>query len=337
MHFKSRQSNSGHCFSFGPLDLIYLAVACLLSLVAPIATVIKIILTVTKRGTGFLEGPNLPVDECLPIIKGPLVSAAELDILSVASDEEHAHCPVCATALSSEEIVTCSKCQTRHHQDCWEFNNNCCAVYGCAMTTEVLPTAVDRSKPTPMTAMAQYQFDEVRQRFRHWFWSYRLQWWFTVSFCSFAASGFFIATLGEMTRGLISTLSTGAFYAFIVALTFFFFARVFRYTLEESFERLPVVPPERMANLLDKIEKSKSRPVLERVFEWAPYIFTMMAGLPIIRILLLGRSSLIISTLYMVICLLFGGFFIWMALISTRRHRATLERIRYRLRGASKV
>ena len=336
MHIKCRQSNSGHCLSFGPLDLIYLLVAGLISLIVPVATVIKVILTLAKRGTNILNGPDLLIDEQLPIIRGPLVTAAELDIIAVASNEEHAHCPVCATALASEAVVTCPKCQTKHHEDCWEFNGDSCAVYGCAMTTKEPQTAIEVKKPAAMTPSAQEQFNKVRRRFRRWFWSYRLQWWSTVSFCFFAASGFFVATLGESARGLINTFTGAALYAFAAALLFFILSRVTRFILEGDCERLPAVPPERMSALLHRIEKSESRPLLERAVEWSPYIFTMMALLPLCRFVILGRNVVAFS-LYTFLCFLFGGFFVWMALISTRRHRATLERIRCRLRGASKV
>ena len=337
MHIKCRQSNSGHCLSFGPLDLIYLLVAGLISLIVPVATALKIIITVMRRGTNLLDGPDLPVDERLPVIRGPLVSAAELDIVAVTSNDERAHCPICATALASEDIVTCPRCKTKHHQDCWKFNDSCCAVYGCAMTTEVPQTAVELKKPLVMPPLAKEQFDKIRRRFRRWFWSYRLQWWSTVSFCFIAASGFLVATLGVVSRGITSSFTSAALYAFTAALLFFILARVTRLILEGSCEKLPAVPPERMTGLLQKIEKSKSRPLIERAIEWSPYVFTMMAILPLSRLAFIGGSRIATWGLFSAICFLFGGFFVWMALISTRRHRATLERIRCRLRGVSKV
>ena len=317
--------------------LIYILIAGLLSLIAPLATFVKIVFTLIKRGPDILEGPDLPTDEGLPAIRGPLVTADELDIIAVGADEEHANCPICATALAGEDIVTCPKCQTKHHQDCWEFNDNSCAVYGCVMTTEVPQTTVEPKKVSAMTPFAEQQFNGVKRRFRRWFWSYRLQWWSTVSFCFFAASGCFISTLGIMPRGIASLFSAAALYALAAAVFFFIFARLFRYILEGSCERLPAVPPDRMATLLDKIEKSQSRPQLERAVEWSPYIFTLMAAVPLSRFILPGSGGIISGTLYTTFSFLFGGFFVWMALISTRRHRATLERIRSRLRGASKV
>ena len=343
MYIKGRQSSSGHCLSFGPVELIFILVAGLFSLVAglfslllPVATLWKVISTLLKRGVSLLDGPDLPVDERLPAIRGPLLSAAELDIVTVTSNEDLAHCPVCATALKTEDIVTCPKCQTKHHQDCWEFNNKSCAVYGCAIAVQT-PASIDTSKPAAMTPIVQEKFNEVRRRFRRWFWAYRLQWWSTVSFCFFAASGFFITSCGHYSRALISMFTNASTYAFVVALLCFLLARVFRAILEGTCERLPLVPEARMAALLQKIEKSQSRPQLERAVEWSPYIFAMMSVLPLSCLLLPAQFGVVDGTLYAAINLLFGGFFVWMALISTRRHRATLERIRCRLRGASKI
>src|SRR5438067_10780575 len=39
-------------------------------------------------------------------------------------------CRVCGTELAGE-LVSCERCQTPHHQDCWEYWGRC-ATYGCS-------------------------------------------------------------------------------------------------------------------------------------------------------------------------------------------------------------
>jgi hypothetical protein len=42
-------------------------------------------------------------------------------------------CPVCDAGLegpSSAPLVSCSKCRTRHHRECWDYNDGC-AIFAC--------------------------------------------------------------------------------------------------------------------------------------------------------------------------------------------------------------
>lgn len=42
-----------------------------------------------------------------------------------------ATCKVCGTGLAVERAVYCPKCQTPHHESCWEYAGGC-SVYGCS-------------------------------------------------------------------------------------------------------------------------------------------------------------------------------------------------------------
>jgi hypothetical protein len=39
-------------------------------------------------------------------------------------------CPICSTKIAPEALVVCRRCETPHHQDCWEFNGRC-STYAC--------------------------------------------------------------------------------------------------------------------------------------------------------------------------------------------------------------
>jgi len=72
----------------------------------------------------------------------PLVQAA-LGVLSAARSagtagvevtsvgREAGACPVCGTAAT--EAVSCSRCGTKHHRECWDYVKRC-AMYGCGAT-----------------------------------------------------------------------------------------------------------------------------------------------------------------------------------------------------------
>ena len=62
------------------------------------------------------------------------------------------HCPVCACSID-EEPVLCPRCQTAHHEDCWEYNEGC-AVFGCKPRSVDLP--VKRSEEPPLGAIDIY-------------------------------------------------------------------------------------------------------------------------------------------------------------------------------------
>jgi hypothetical protein len=49
-------------------------------------------------------------------------------------------CPVCSESLDGERpVVGCQSCATRHHEDCWAFNQGC-AAYGCAGKVSASPS-----------------------------------------------------------------------------------------------------------------------------------------------------------------------------------------------------
>lgn len=41
-----------------------------------------------------------------------------------------ARCQVCGVSLSEGKVVTCRRCATPHHKDCWEFNGRC-STFAC--------------------------------------------------------------------------------------------------------------------------------------------------------------------------------------------------------------
>jgi hypothetical protein len=67
--------------------------------------------------------------------------AAAAGIEFVAGEEaqllEESHCGVCGDALVSE-IVICSRCNTPHHRDCWQYTGGC-STYACGSRDCTLP------------------------------------------------------------------------------------------------------------------------------------------------------------------------------------------------------
>lgn len=49
-------------------------------------------------------------------------------------------CRVCGAELT-DKLMLCQRCETPHHQDCWDYNGGC-AIYGCQVRTHV-PRIVD--------------------------------------------------------------------------------------------------------------------------------------------------------------------------------------------------
>jgi hypothetical protein len=50
---------------------------------------------------------------------------------------EDSHCGVCGDALASD-IVICSRCNTPHHRECWQYSGGC-STYGCGSRDCTLP------------------------------------------------------------------------------------------------------------------------------------------------------------------------------------------------------
>jgi len=68
-----------------------------------------------------------------------------LQILDTSlSGGDFIYCEVCGTPIDpmgEHPVVSCGKCETLHHKDCWEYNNRC-AIYGCMHTRmRALPAA----------------------------------------------------------------------------------------------------------------------------------------------------------------------------------------------------
>jgi pSer/pThr/pTyr-binding forkhead associated (FHA) protein len=66
-----------------------------------------------------------------------------LQILEFAlHGEGFVYCEVCGEKIERgrDSLVSCQKCDTLHHKDCWEYNNRC-AIYGC-LHAEARPVPV---------------------------------------------------------------------------------------------------------------------------------------------------------------------------------------------------
>ena len=74
--------------------------------------------------------------------------AAAAGIEFVESDEAHvidqAVCSICGDAFETD-VVTCSRCKTPHHRDCWDYGGGC-STYGCGGRMYHLP------HPAPMAS-----------------------------------------------------------------------------------------------------------------------------------------------------------------------------------------
>jgi hypothetical protein len=40
-------------------------------------------------------------------------------------------CPYCKGSVSDEQIIVCPSCDTIHHEECWQSNDQFCSVFGC--------------------------------------------------------------------------------------------------------------------------------------------------------------------------------------------------------------
>ena len=40
-------------------------------------------------------------------------------------------CGVCLQSLEAEVLTFCTRCETYYHPECWRYNGEKCAVYGC--------------------------------------------------------------------------------------------------------------------------------------------------------------------------------------------------------------
>ncbi|HZE97236.1 MAG TPA: RING finger protein [Planctomycetota bacterium] len=56
----------------------------------------------------------------IEILEEPSTSAPSVDAV----------CPICGSKIDPDARVTCRRCGTPHHEDCWEFNGRC-STYAC--------------------------------------------------------------------------------------------------------------------------------------------------------------------------------------------------------------
>lgn len=67
------------------------------------------------------------IRECYGLCERALNGAPGVEVAEVSPSA--GVCPVCDAALD-EPLVSCSKCRTRHHRDCWDYNDGC-AIFAC--------------------------------------------------------------------------------------------------------------------------------------------------------------------------------------------------------------
>ena len=58
--------------------------------------------------------------------------SGSLQVTAVSIASENAVCMICGEAVV-ERRVQCRRCQTPHHQECWEYLGQC-STYGCGGT-----------------------------------------------------------------------------------------------------------------------------------------------------------------------------------------------------------
>lgn len=59
------------------------------------------------------------------------VAAALAPIPTARATRDIGVCPICQTGIvTAEEYLSCPRCNTPYHADCWEWNSGC-GVYGC--------------------------------------------------------------------------------------------------------------------------------------------------------------------------------------------------------------
>ena len=59
-----------------------------------------------------------------------------IEVIESRVDAAAASCPVCAASLG-EEHVSCRRCDSPHHSECWEYIG-CCSTFGCGSTAHNL-------------------------------------------------------------------------------------------------------------------------------------------------------------------------------------------------------
>lgn len=56
-------------------------------------------------------------------------------------------CPLCLFPVDRGHTVKCPDCHTLHHVNCWELNDNQCAVFTCKGNVPFLVTVADETRP----------------------------------------------------------------------------------------------------------------------------------------------------------------------------------------------
>ena len=87
-------------------------------------------------------------------------SDAGLYVTGVAVSSNEAICPVCGQAVDNNPRL-CQRCETPHHQDCWEYTGGC-AIFGC-VKGEIRPAGQNAITP------------HYEKAIRRWMMLYRLE------------------------------------------------------------------------------------------------------------------------------------------------------------------
>ena len=61
-----------------------------------------------------------------------------VEVVSAQVRAEDAVCPVCAAALETSDLMSCLRCESLHHAECWAYVGSC-ATFGCGS---------DRARPS---------------------------------------------------------------------------------------------------------------------------------------------------------------------------------------------
>jgi hypothetical protein len=92
-----------------------------------------------RKAPALVEGSRLIelVDACSVLydrIEELATATPGVAVLQVGEGEEPPACPVCGSLIEGELAgVSCRRCRTPHHGECWEYNRQC-AVFACGET-----------------------------------------------------------------------------------------------------------------------------------------------------------------------------------------------------------
>ena len=79
------------------------------------------------------------------------------------AEAQRPKCPVCAYPVNDSDPVTCPRCDTPHHRDCWEYTGGC-SMFGCDADRWVPALRDDRA------------FRALKSRIDLWLYFYQASW-----------------------------------------------------------------------------------------------------------------------------------------------------------------